>query len=240
MLESQASGVPVSAIQQSLPLVGDILRCENPGADDTGFSVADSVQTMQDGPTRSKAIHIPRRLASFESLAMSHSASAQALLRGTDPFTLLPGRLDRPLLQVTRSSSNHQKSHPSAHWRWATSSKRQDFRLESSRSYRVGLVLQIKSLSELRSLTPNAGDGSTGALLAKHMRISKISFTGSIATGRKIQQAATQSNLKRVTLELGGKSPAIVFEDAAIDEAVFWSTIAITANTGGYRAVYPN
>jgi len=52
-----------------------------------------------------------------------------------------------------------------------------------------------------------SGDGSTGALLSAHMRIRKISFTGSIPTGKRIQEAAAKSNLKRVTLELGGKSP---------------------------------
>ncbi|CAG8216723.1 unnamed protein product [Penicillium salamii] len=66
------------------------------------------------------------------------------------------------------------------------------------------------------------GDGSTGALLASHMRVRKISFTGSVATGKKIQVAAAQSNLKRVTLELGGKSPAIIFDDADIENAVTW------------------
>jgi acyl-CoA reductase-like NAD-dependent aldehyde dehydrogenase len=83
------------------------------------------------------------------------------------------------------------------------------------------------------------GAGDTGALLAGHMRIRKViftrvlkrprahfflqvSFTGSIATGKKIQIAATQSNLKRVTLELGGKSPAVVFEDANLDNALTW------------------
>jgi hypothetical protein len=53
-----------------------------------------------------------------------------------------------------------------------------------------------------------SGDGSTGALLSSHMRIRKISFTGSIPTGKRIQEAAAKSNLERVTLELGGKSPA--------------------------------
>jgi len=53
------------------------------------------------------------------------------------------------------------------------------------------------------------GDGSTGALLASHMRVRKVSFTGSIPTGKKIQEMAAKSNLKRVTLELGGKSPAV-------------------------------
>jgi aldehyde dehydrogenase (NAD+) len=77
-----------------------------------------------------------------------------------------------------------------------------------------------------------SGDGSTGALLASHMRVRKVSFTGSTMTGRKIQQMAAQSNLKRVTLELGGKSPAIVFDDANIDNAVTWCVNCITANSG--------
>lgn len=76
------------------------------------------------------------------------------------------------------------------------------------------------------------GDGSTGALLAQHLRIRKISFTGSIAVGKAIQQAAAQSNLKRVTLELGGKSPAIVFDDANLDNAVTWTVNAILARSG--------
>jgi acyl-CoA reductase-like NAD-dependent aldehyde dehydrogenase len=66
------------------------------------------------------------------------------------------------------------------------------------------------------------GDGSTGALLANHMDIAKVSFTGSVATGKSVQAAAAKSNLKRVTLELGGKSPAVVFDDADIENAVQW------------------
>jgi aldehyde dehydrogenase (NAD+) len=76
------------------------------------------------------------------------------------------------------------------------------------------------------------GDGSTGALLANHMKVNKISFTGSTATGRRIQECAAKSNLKRVTLELGGKSPAVVFDDCDFDNAVNWCANAITANTG--------
>jgi len=68
--------------------------------------------------------------------------------------------------------------------------------------------------------------------LASHMKIAKISFTGSTATGLKIQNAATRSNLKRVTLELGGKSPAIIFDDADIPTALFWSIRGITSNAG--------
>lgn len=77
-----------------------------------------------------------------------------------------------------------------------------------------------------------AGGGSTGALLASHMRIRKVSFTGSCATGRKIQELAAKSNLKRVTLELGGKSPAVVFDDCNLANAVSWTANAITANSG--------
>ena len=76
------------------------------------------------------------------------------------------------------------------------------------------------------------GDGKTGALLSSHMGIRKVSFTGSVATGKRIQQAAAASNLKRVTLELGGKSPSAIFDDCNFENAVFWSTFAITQNTG--------
>lgn len=76
------------------------------------------------------------------------------------------------------------------------------------------------------------GPGDVGALLASHMRIRKISFTGSIATGKKVQEAAAKSNLKRCTLELGGKSPALVFEDANLDNALTWTVNAILARSG--------
>jgi aldehyde dehydrogenase (NAD+) len=65
-----------------------------------------------------------------------------------------------------------------------------------------------------------SGGAKTGALLASHMDIDKISFTGSGLTGRKVQDAATKSNMKKVTLELGGKSPAIVCADANLDVAL--------------------
>lgn len=64
------------------------------------------------------------------------------------------------------------------------------------------------------------GAQQTGSLLASHMDIAKISFTGSIAVGKSVQEAATRSNLKRVTLELGGKSAALVFSDADFKVAV--------------------
>ncbi|KAL2828607.1 aldehyde dehydrogenase [Aspergillus pseudoustus] len=65
-----------------------------------------------------------------------------------------------------------------------------------------------------------SGAGKVGAQLASHMDIAKISFTGSTAVGRKIQIAAAQSNLKIVSLELGGKSASLVFADANLENAV--------------------
>ena len=69
------------------------------------------------------------------------------------------------------------------------------------------------------------GDGRVGAILTAHPRIAKISLTGSVPTGKKILAAAA-SQLKRVTLELGGKSPLIVFEDADIHNAVSAALLA--------------
>ncbi|KAI0695524.1 putative 1-pyrroline-5-carboxylate dehydrogenase [Cytidiella melzeri] len=65
------------------------------------------------------------------------------------------------------------------------------------------------------------GYGHTaGQALAEHLDIGKISFTGSTVVGRKIMEASGKSNLKRVTLELGGKSPTIIFDDAEFEKAV--------------------
>lgn len=69
------------------------------------------------------------------------------------------------------------------------------------------------------------GDGRVGKMLVDHPRIAKISLTGSVATGKKIYAgAATQ--LKKVTLELGGKSPLIIFEDADMNNAVSAAMLA--------------
>ncbi len=57
------------------------------------------------------------------------------------------------------------------------------------------------------------GDLEAGEALSRHMGIDKISFTGSTAIGKKVAEGASTSNLKRVSLELGGKSPNIIFED---------------------------
>ena len=66
------------------------------------------------------------------------------------------------------------------------------------------------------------------------MIIAKIAFTGSTEVGHKIMVAAGQSNLKKVSLELGGKSAAIVCADANIDEAVAQAHFALFFNQGCY------
>ncbi|KAI2632177.1 aldehyde dehydrogenase [Hypoxylon sp. NC1633] len=71
-----------------------------------------------------------------------------------------------------------------------------------------------------------------GAALSSHMDVDKIAFTGSTAVGRTIMKAAASSNLKKVTLELGGKSPNIVFDDADIDHAISWVNFGIYYNHG--------
>ncbi|WP_284982303.1 aldehyde dehydrogenase family protein [Arthrobacter sp. efr-133-TYG-118] len=76
------------------------------------------------------------------------------------------------------------------------------------------------------------GDGeNVGAVLAAHPGVDKISFTGSTEVGRKIV-AAARGNLKKVTLELGGKSPNVVFADADIDAAIEGAANAIFFNQG--------
>ena len=76
-----------------------------------------------------------------------------------------------------------------------------------------------------------SGAGTTGTLLASHMQIQRISFTGSVQAGRQVQIAAAKSNLKRVTLELGGKSPSIILEDADLEKALAHSSQSFLANS---------
>lgn len=78
-----------------------------------------------------------------------------------------------------------------------------------------------------------SGFGKTaGAAIAAHPDIDKIAFTGSTAVGRSILQAAATSNIKKLTLELGGKSANLVFNDADVEEAVTWAHLGIFWNHG--------
>jgi aldehyde dehydrogenase (NAD+) len=77
------------------------------------------------------------------------------------------------------------------------------------------------------------GFGATaGSALAAHMDVDKIAFTGSTVVGRKIQVMAAESNLKRVSLELGGKSPMVILDDADIDNAVNSALVGVFLNQG--------
>lgn len=68
-----------------------------------------------------------------------------------------------------------------------------------------------------------------GAAIAQHLDIDKIAFTGSTATGKEIMKSAA-INMKNITLETGGKSPLIVFDDADLDQAIKWSHLGIMSN----------
>ncbi|OCX94160.1 MAG: betaine-aldehyde dehydrogenase [Pseudomonas sp. CO183] len=89
------------------------------------------------------------------------------------------------------------------------------------------------------------GSGAgVGSLITEHPRIAKVSFTGGVATGKKVMASAASSSLKDVTMELGGKSPLIICEDADLDRA---ADIAVMANffssgqvcTNGTRVFVP-
>ncbi|KAK5163148.1 mitochondrial aldehyde dehydrogenase [Saxophila tyrrhenica] len=70
-----------------------------------------------------------------------------------------------------------------------------------------------------------------GAAMAQHPGIDKIAFTGSTSTGREIMKMASLT-MKNITLETGGKSPLLVFDDADLDQAVKWSHVGIMSNMG--------
>lgn len=96
----------------------------------------------------------------------------------------------------------------------------------SRSSPRRCVVVDFVSVDSILRLSVQAGfpDGvvnvipgfgpTAGAAIASHMDVDKVAFTGSTEVGHRVMAAAASSNLKRVTLELGGKSPQIVFADA--------------------------
>ncbi|WP_410604699.1 aldehyde dehydrogenase family protein [Amycolatopsis sp. lyj-90] len=75
------------------------------------------------------------------------------------------------------------------------------------------------------------GDGTTGEAMTNHPGIDKISFTGSLAVGKRILEVSSQ-DLKRVTLELGGKSPTIVFDDADLEAAAKGAVAGFAQGSG--------
>jgi aldehyde dehydrogenase (NAD+) len=97
---------------------------------------------------------------------------------------------------------------------------------------RVGeLIVEAGFPEGVVNILPGYGP-TAGAAIARHMDVDKVAFTGSTEVGHLVMKAAAESNLKRVTLELGGKSPNIVFADADMDEAVEGSHFALFFNQG--------
>jgi len=97
---------------------------------------------------------------------------------------------------------------------------------------RVGeLIVEAGFPEGVVNILPGYGP-TAGQAIARHPDVDKIAFTGSTEVGHLIMEAAAQTNLKRVTLELGGKSPNIVFADADMDRAVEGSHFALFFNQG--------
>jgi aldehyde dehydrogenase (NAD+) len=97
---------------------------------------------------------------------------------------------------------------------------------------RIGeLIVEAGFPAGVVNLLPGYGP-TAGAAIARHMDVDKVAFTVSTEVGHLIMEAAAKSNLKRVTLELGGKSPNIVFADTNLDEAVEGAHFGLFFNHG--------
>ena len=97
---------------------------------------------------------------------------------------------------------------------------------------RIGeLILEAGFPDGVVNLLPGFGP-TAGAAIAHHMDVDKVAFTGSTEVGRLVMEAAAKSNLKRITLELGGKSPNIIFADTDLDEAVEGAHMGLFVNQG--------
>ena len=92
------------------------------------------------------------------------------------------------------------------------------------------LIMEAGFPEGVVNIVPGYGE-TAGAALAAHMDVDKVAFTGSTEVGKMIVQAAT-GNLKKVSLELGGKSPNVIFKDANMDTAIPGATSAIFFNHG--------
>uniref|UniRef100_A0A673A783 Aldehyde dehydrogenase domain-containing protein n=1 Tax=Sphaeramia orbicularis TaxID=375764 RepID=A0A673A783_9TELE len=97
--------------------------------------------------------------------------------------------------------------------------------------YIAALVKEAGFPPGVINILPGFGP-TAGAAIASHMGIDKVAFTGSTEVGKLIQEAAGKSNLKRVTLELGGKNPNIIFADADLDLAVEQAHQGVFFNAG--------
>ncbi|XP_054167618.1 aldehyde dehydrogenase X, mitochondrial-like [Oppia nitens] len=97
--------------------------------------------------------------------------------------------------------------------------------------YLASLVKEAGFPPGVVNVVPGYGP-TAGAALVEHRSVDKVAFTGSTEVGRIIQASAGRSNTKRVTLEMGGKSPLVIFEDADIDAAVLTAHAGVFINQG--------
>jgi aldehyde dehydrogenase (NAD+) len=97
---------------------------------------------------------------------------------------------------------------------------------------RVGQLAQEAGFPDgVINIVPGFGP-TAGAALSGHMDVDKVAFTGEYTTGQLIMEAAAKSNLKRISLELGGKSPNVVFADADLDAAIEGAYFGLFFNQG--------
>ncbi|KAK3596641.1 hypothetical protein CHS0354_039818 [Potamilus streckersoni] len=97
--------------------------------------------------------------------------------------------------------------------------------------YCAALVKEAGFPPGVVNIVPGYGP-TAGAAITEHMDVDKVAFTGSTEVGHLVMQAAGKSNLKRVSLEMGGKSPLIIFADADLDDAAMWAHAAVMNNHG--------
>ncbi|XP_073806117.1 aldehyde dehydrogenase 2 family member, tandem duplicate 1 isoform X1 [Danio rerio] len=97
--------------------------------------------------------------------------------------------------------------------------------------YIASLIKEVGFPAGVVNIIPGFGP-TAGAAIASHMDVDKVAFTGSTDVGHLIQRASSASNLKNVSLELGGKSPNIILSDANMEEAVEQAHSALFFNQG--------
>lgn len=97
--------------------------------------------------------------------------------------------------------------------------------------YLTSLVQEAGFPPGVVNVVPGYGP-TAGAALTEHMDVDMISFTGPVSTGRLIMTASAKTNMKKVVMEMGGKSPTVVFPDADLDSAVELSHAAVMNNMG--------
>jgi len=85
----------------------------------------------------------------------------------------------------------------------------------------AGLMKEVGFPNGVVNVVPGFGEVA-GERLSRSMKVTKVSFTGSTLVGRKVMQASSETNLKKVHLELGGKSPQIVFDDCDFEKTLDW------------------